>query len=1248
MRVYGFGRFLLTLVLCLACSSGAWGQTTFGSISGSVLDSSGATIPQARVTVTNLGTKEKRTQPTGNDGLYQFVNLIPGQYRIDVEKEGFKHFDREPVVVEVQQTVRIGVTMELGAVTQSVEVTAQTPLLQSETSSLGQVIGTRQVNELPLNGCNPMNLVALAPSVVPQGQSQGSPVGKNPFDYSNYQIGGAITNQGAEYLDGIPLNNSYINELSLIPTQDSLQEFKVQTNNLNGEWGRFAGGVINFTTKTGSNQLHGTAYEYLRNTVLNANDFFLNAAGKNRGPFHQNQFGFNVGGPVYIPHAYDGRNKTFFFFSYEGFRQRIGQTFVENVPTAAEKQGDFSDYRDKKGNVIPIYDPTTTSLNPTYQPDNKKANYDPRQFLRNQIVCGGVLNVICPSIISGNPAVQFFLKEFPNPTSAGNPFTHINNYVASSSGGGDNGEIVSRVDKTLSDKQHLFGRYSRWTNLNFPIDPFKTGVCLDRCTEKFTTHNAVVDDVYSFSPTTIMDLRLSYGRLAYDRIPSNVGIDLSPLGPAWAALNNQVVLRDLPNLNFGGGPDSFLGNVHNSNGAGSVIIARDDTPRIGGSLTTIKGRHTLQFGGEYRIDHHNYLQTNTPVGSFSFSSNFTQLDPSNATLPMKAPNLAAGVPFCANTDTTPCPVGSAFASFLLGYGTGSGQQFVSPVASQQIYPALYAQDQFKATSKLTLNLGVRWEQNGPYSERFNRISVLQPNGATNLPQPPCSVLPAGTATAFGASQICLPALKGELGIVASSQRPERYAQDKPWRQFSPHVGFAYQWNPRTVIRGGYGLFWISNAVEFDEAPNTDGVNGIGTPWITSVDGGNTPCQTPSPTGCAGGPTFNLSNPFPNGIDQPPGRNIALYQSLRYGQGPFALAPSNPYAYYQQWNLDVQRELPDGTLIDLAYAAAKGTHLPDFSQQINPLPDKYLSLGSHLRDQVPNPFRGLLGPRNTTSLNKAATIQLQQLLLPYPQYTGYSIGASGWSNSIYHSLQAKLEKRMRSGGTVLVAYTVSKMITTGDVDSLTGWLESTGQGGIQDWNNRKNERSLSSFDVPQRLVVSYVLDLPVGRGKRFLSGASGVGGKLVSGWGLEGVTIYQRGFPLNFGTTGGLQGQNIGGQRPNKTGTGALSGSPESRLGQWFDTSVFSVPANFTFGNESRVDPVLRNQGITNWDFSLFKDTRFGPEDRLGMQFRAEFFNLFNKPQFGPPNRTAGSGSFGIVNSTVNNPRLIQFALRFTF
>ncbi len=1063
-------------------------------------------------------------------------------------------------------------------------------------------------------------------------------MGQNPFGYSNYQLGGAISNQGAQYLDGVPLNNSYVNELSLIPTQDALEEFKVQTNNLDAEWGRFAGGVVNFTTKSGTNDIHGAAYEYLRNTVLNANQFFLNASGIPRAPFVQNQFGGDAGGPFYIPHLYDGRNKTFWFASYEGFRLRQGQSYVESVPSVAERGGDFTNYRDGNGNVIPIYNPLTTVA-------SEVGGSTPS---RQQLNCNGTLNTICPSMI--NPTSLVMLNQFPLPNTAGSQYTNFNNFVSAASQGGDTNAFTLKVDQNISDKQHFFFRYALWKDLNLPIEPFgsapvQQGVCQDRCTETFTTNNFVGDDVYNFSPTTIMDIRVSYGRLDYDRTPSTVGINLAAFGPGFAALQNQVYQANLPIPDLNSGPDSALKNVFDTQGTGSVIFARENTYRVAGSLTKIKGRHTFQFGGEYRVDQHNYAQTNTPVGLFAFSSAFTAADPINQN-----------------------GTGSAMASFLLGYGSTGQSPASTPalIASQTIYPALYAQDQFKVNNKLTLNLGVRWEQTGPFSERFNRISYLQPNLSTSvagLSQVPCSVLPAATAAALGQSQICFPNLQGNLGLVASPQRPERYGQNKPWAQFSPHLGFAYQLNPLTVIRGGYGLFWISNVVEDDEAPNTDGLNSIGTPWKTSVDGGNTPCINPGPTGCPGAglaQTFNLSNPFPNGILQPPGRNISAYQESQWGGGPFALQPSNPYAYYQQWNIDIQRQLPHGGLIDLAYAGAKGTHLPDFSQQINPLPDQYLSLGSHLHDLVPNPFQGLF--TNGNSLSTASTVQLQQLLLPYPQYTGYSIGAAGWGSSSYNSLQAKYEQRLKGGQAILVSYTNSKMITMGDIDSLTSWLETTGAAGIQDWNNRKNERSLSSYDVPQRFVLSYVLQLPVGPGKKWASGTTGAAGKLIGGWGIQGITTYQRGFPLNFGfPSGGTSAQNDG-MRPNKLATAALNGSAESRLGEWFNTSDFTVPAPFTYGNESRVDPVLRSQGIQNWDFAIVKDTNFGPENKLNMQFRTEFFNLTNKPQFGPPNTTtscaagtgavyspcSGTGNFGVVNSTINNPRLIQFALRFTF
>ncbi|MBV8829863.1 MAG: carboxypeptidase regulatory-like domain-containing protein, partial [Acidobacteriaceae bacterium] len=347
---------------CVAVAFGllphSYAQTTFGSIVGTVTDPSGAALAGTPVVLTDLGTSEKRTQTTNSDGFYQFVNLTPGSYSVEVSKSGFKRILRSPVTVQTETTTRIDLSLQVGDVTQTIEVTAQTPLLQPETSSLGTVVDQRKTNELPLNGRNPLNLVALVPSVVPQGGSMSNPNGQNPFAWGNYQIGGGMANQSMVWLDGSPVNGSYINITALIPTQDSLQEFKVATNNLSPEYGRFAGGVVNFTTKSGTNELHGSAWEFLRNKELNANNFFNNLNGTPRPAFTQNQFGFNLGGPVYIPKLYDGRNKTFFFVDYEGFRLRQGQSSTQTVPTALERTGNLSQLAAAQG--VQIYDPLST------------------------------------------------------------------------------------------------------------------------------------------------------------------------------------------------------------------------------------------------------------------------------------------------------------------------------------------------------------------------------------------------------------------------------------------------------------------------------------------------------------------------------------------------------------------------------------------------------------------------------------------------------------------------------------------------------------------------------------------------------------------------------------------------------------------------------------------------------------------------------------------------------------------------
>src|SRR5690242_9733058 len=362
VRGVWFASVVAMLVLTMAAAPG-WGQRVYGTIGGTATDASGAAVADATVTLTNLDNAAKQTIATDTSGNYTFVNIQPGRYKLEGEKAGFKKFVREPILVQIESGLRVDISLVVGAQTETIEVTSEVPLLQPDTNSLGQVVETRSVTELPLNGRNPLALVAMVPGVVPQGQpsagnsSTSNPVGANPFALGDFQVGGGMSGQSQILIDGVPTNGAYLNVVTVIPTQDAIEEFKVQTNNLGPEYGRFAGGVINLSTKSGTNSFHGSAYEFLRNKVLNANDFFANQGGVARPPFTQNQFGANVGGPVL-------KDKLFFFSSYEGFRQRKGSIFGPTwVPTAAERNGDFSQIGTSgTSSVLTIYDPTTSGV----------------------------------------------------------------------------------------------------------------------------------------------------------------------------------------------------------------------------------------------------------------------------------------------------------------------------------------------------------------------------------------------------------------------------------------------------------------------------------------------------------------------------------------------------------------------------------------------------------------------------------------------------------------------------------------------------------------------------------------------------------------------------------------------------------------------------------------------------------------------------------------------------------------------
>jgi hypothetical protein len=1205
---------MLGSVLLLASSS-LWSQTFYGSIAGSVLDESGAAVPDATVTLTNIGTAEKRTMNSDPTGSYQFLNLVPGRYRVESEKSGFKHFDRQPIVVEVNTTLRIDIPMVLGTVSQTIEVTSQTPLLSTATSDLGQVVSSRTVTEMPLNGRNPIALVGLVPGVVPQGppsagnSSMGNPVGANPFAMGAFQVGGGQAGQSAILLDGVPTNGSYLNVVTLIPTQDAIQEFKVQTNNQGPEFGRTGGGIINFTTKSGTNSFHGSAYEFLRNKVLDANDFFLNAGGVKVPPFTQNQFGGNIGGPVV-------RDKLFFFGAYEGYRLRKGAAFTSTVPTPAERTGDFSNFKDSNGNLIPIYDALTTcgvSGNPACAKDaSGNPIYTRQPFANNQIPAGRI-----------DPTAAVLMGYFPTPTGTGTGPTNINNFTKSYSTGGNIDQANARVDYSLSDRQRVFGRFTYFNLLNLADSPFNQ-ICTDRCTETVHTKQIALGDTITLSPTTILDLHLGYTRYAYLRTPLSKGIDLSKFGPNWGALNHQVGYTHIPTVciseNQG---DNLWGGGWCSAGTGSGIGAHDDTWSFAPSLSKIKGAHSLRVGWEFRVLRNNYYQTNQPSGLLQFDNIMTEQNPLTR-------------PPCSATSCS----GNGIASFLLGYGNNNNSNVTTPsfMASQIIYNAFYAGDTFQVTRKLTLNLGVRWDLQGNWTERFDRIVDFLPHATSPLSSAMASVINPVSGKPFGT-------LNGAFALVNSSQRSSRTAVDMPWTNFSPRIGLAYRYNDKTVIRSGYGIFYLPVDIAWNNAPHNLFINTYQQPWLASINNEITPNNV-------------LSNPFPppTAIIQPAGRNQAWIN--QQGSGVSAPVTTNPYAYVQQWNFDIQRELPDGTLIDVACAGSKGTHLPMHSQDLNqltaanlPAPDGSAGpngyTAAQLTASVPNPFYGL-GLITSGNLT-APTVTAAHLLYPYPQYDDVSMAEPNNRDSIYHSMQLKVERRFKQGGTFLASYTISKLIS--DTNNEINWLGDAAPGwGDSNAYNLRNERSLDGFDVPQRFVFSLIQDLPIGKGKKYANNLSPVASKFVSGWGVNGIVTLQSGFPLSIGGAGKLGSiPNAGGPRATRTGNDSLTSGPLSaRLNKWFDTSVFSPTNDYTYGNDSRTEPNLRGDGQKNFDFALFKNTKFGPDEKLGLEFRAEFFNLFNRPMFSAPNTGCCGSSFGVVTSQYNLPRIIQFGLRFTF
>jgi hypothetical protein len=1115
------------VLLGAALSAAAiFAQTFQGQISGVVHDKSGAVVPGVQLAVVDVHTGARYTVSTNDAGVYRFAALPPSEYKVSATLRGFKTFSEGPITIQVNQNYDLDITLEPGEVTETVQVTSEAPPLETASATLGQVVTTRSILSLPLNVRDTFALVGLTPGVTfgPNfGNGGGKDVGRNFFK-SDFNVGGGRSGSQEILLDGAPNTTPDINRGIINPPVDSVQEFKVQANSYDAEFGRTSGGVINMVTKAGSNQYHGVAYDFERHSALDANDFFNNRAGRPLTSFQRHQFGGDIGGPII-------KNKWFLFGDFEGLRQGYPNTVISTVPTALQRQGNFSQTLAASGALITVYDPDTLT---TLADGTRQRTPFPN-------------NTIPTSRFDTVAAKTASL--YPQPNIAGTAITNQNNYFFGPKSTTNSNKYDVRSDVNLSESTRFFVRFSRQEDDRVAPGTMPLPIGGGRQTTDHYTQG-VADLTHVFSPALVGDAQFSASRALATQYGMSQGFDVSTLGfvPSFVS---QVVPQ-FPAFNItdvastaGNGQDNFL------------QFQPRNTFAARGSLSYLRGRHSLKFGGEYRWLHFNEGQLNYPTGTFAFNRGYTQ-----------GPNAV-------QASTT---AGFGFASFLLG-DVASGQiNRLNPISTQSRYAAGFVQDDWRVTEHLTLNLGLRWEMSSGDMEKYNRLAYFDPYAANPL-----------------GAKAGIPNLAGQLVWIGQGNGNQQATAN----DFGPRIGLAYQITPKTVLRGGYAIFFLPRNVQ----GNGDGAVEAfrTTTMLASIDGLT--------------PTNRLSNPYPTGIlaplnDRDPLANV----------GSTIAAPTQAYQnpYSQTWSMGVQQELPGKLVLDVHYWGNKGTRLLN-NWNINQLPDQYLALSNSLNDQVRNPFYGLISTGTLT----AQTISRRQSLLPFPQYAGDGGVTQVFvpaSDSTYEAGTIQVERRLSNSFTFLGEYTRSKAID--DVRT------------PMDTYNRRLEKALSSFDAPNQFVLSSVYALPFGRGRMLGSGWSKPVDAILGGWELSGILRVQSGAPVSVG-------------RIINNGQSARLDNPT--IDRWFNTSDFSNVPAFTFGNTGPVLPDVRTDGLRNVDAVMAKTFAVNIKDRkITTQFRAEFFNLFNHPQFAAPNGTVSSQAFGQVTSVANAPRDLQFGLKVGF
>lgn len=1056
-RILKSAASLVALTVCISWS--AYGQT--GTITGTVKDQSGAVLPGVAISITNVGTNARRDFVTDERGNYTVPLLPVGTYDVQAELAGFKTGLAQNIKLNLGDSLRIDLSLEVGQITERLVVTEAAPLVQSETSSVGNVIDNQKVVELPLNGRQFESLSQLVPGAV--SPAPGSTLGFR----GGFNAGGARETANSITLDGIDNNDPAINNFTVRPIVDAIQEFKVQTNSYSAEFGRGGGAQVTVSTKSGTNEFHGALWEFLRNDKLDARDFF-NTRG-DKPPLRRNQFGGTLGGPVRLP-GYDGRDHTFFFFAYEGIRRRQQFTSLQQVPTLAFRQGDFSALS------TPLRDPLNNNA----------------PFLNNQIPANRVHPIALRILNRGSYPV-------PTPGLAGS-----NNLFVVNPFPNDVDQLNARIDHRIGDSNTMFGRYSYTTDrLTVPCRGNGATACVPGFGHSDITHaqSFSIVDTHVFTPRFINEYRAGYNRQVQPRIQF----------PA----NSRDVSAEL-GIPASKDPNTFGHPLVQVTGYGDIgdrayQTRAGNTYQMGDTITYTLTSHSIRAGYDVRK-----LEFNATPGtreSLVFNNTWS---------------------------------GNAFADFLLGLPTQTTRDPSDSFRHHRMFTHnAFVQDDWKISGKLTLNLGLRYEINTPEYDKFDRYAQYNvENGRYEI--------------------------AGQNGVSRAMYRADK-------NNFGPRVGFAMRPTGKSdlVVRGGYGVFYDLVII----GNNLDGTRR------------GFPFQRPETFNRGTSPgDLTLSDPYPSARLTTPVFNAP------------SIHPGFRDAYIQQWNLGIQQEVRGNTVVEVGYIGNRGTRLTrtnDINQAFLPVP----------------------------GVTPVPPVQSRR---PFSQYGTINLLESS-ANSNYHALLGRFERRFSGGLSFLSSYTYGHVID-----------DSTGGNASQDARNLQADKASANFDARQRLVVSYIYDVPFGKDRQFGSNLPAVANAILGGWQVAGITTFQSGRPVDPGLQG--QNSNTGStrDRPNATGINPVIQNRTSRT-VYGDPAAFTVPSAGTFGNAGRNS--FDGPGTNNFDFTLGKNFR---RENMNVQFRAEFFNAFNRPFLNQPERRRDNPAYGTITSTLRDNRQIQFGLKIVY